>query len=182
MSTTHSTTPMCTLSTLDRTEVYAPQRLKPETEAASWRAFCSNRMYFSSIREVLCPVCCLILNSGTPLSNAVVAKPARCEWAPLRSRPRTPARPNALLRIHATEAGFKAAFCPFSPRLTLRKRGPLSMPAWRNLWSSARTGQVHSASGVFSGWLPREISTSLPCPCWSVFDLGSVMVTLRAWG
>jgi len=28
---------MCTLSTLDRTEVYAPQRLEPETEAASWR-------------------------------------------------------------------------------------------------------------------------------------------------
>ena len=37
---------------------------------------------FSSMREVLCLVCWRILNSGTPLSNAVVAKPARSEWAP----------------------------------------------------------------------------------------------------
>lgn len=70
----------------------------PRLEAASCRAFCSERMYFSSMREVLCPVCCRILNSGFPLSNAVVA-----------------ARPNALLRIHATEAGFKAVFGTFSP-------------------------------------------------------------------
>jgi hypothetical protein len=28
----------------------------------------------------------------------------------------------------ATEAGFRAAFCTFSPRLTLRKTGPLLMP------------------------------------------------------
>ena len=75
-----------------------------------------------------------------------------------------------------TEAGFSAVFCTFSPRLTFRKTGPLSMPAWRSHWSSARTGQVHSASGVHSGWLPRTISTSLPCPSWSVFDLGSVIV------
>jgi hypothetical protein len=67
------------------------------------------------LREVLCPVCCRILNSGTPLSKAVVAKPARGEWAPSRSRSRTPARPNALFRIHATEAGSGRLFARSRP-------------------------------------------------------------------
>ncbi len=117
--------------------------------------------------------------------NAVVECGRRetgAKWAPQRWRSRTPARPDVLFKIHATEAGFKADFCTFSPRLTLRKTGPLSMPAWRSHWSSARTGQVHSESGVCSGWLPRAISTSLPCPSWSVFDLGSVMVIAWACG
>ena len=30
--------------------------------------------------------------------------------------------------------------------------------------ADARIGQVHSDGGVCSGWLPRAISTSLPCP------------------
>ena len=44
-------------------------RQSPKLPAASWRALRSERMYFSSMREVLCPVCCRILNSGTPFAE-----------------------------------------------------------------------------------------------------------------
>jgi hypothetical protein len=84
--------------------------------------------------------------------------------------------PQCPLNDPRTEAGFRAAFCTFSPSETLRKTGPLVMFAWRSHCSRARIGQVHSDTGVLSGWLHRAISTSLPCLSWSVFDLGSVMV------
>jgi hypothetical protein len=68
-----------------------------------------------------------VLNSDTPLSNAVVAKPARSKCAPWRWRSRTPSRPNALFKIHATEAGFRAAFARFRPAK------PCERPAPRNV-------------------------------------------------
>jgi hypothetical protein len=45
--------------------------------------------------------------------------------------------------------------------------------------SSAHTGQVNSLSSVDSGCTPYGISTSLPWPSWSVFDVGSSMVMPR---
>lgn len=64
----------------------------------------------------------------------------------------------------------------FSSRLTLRNTGPLSMPAWRSHWSSARPGTYIRAAYARAD-CRGAMSTSLPCPSWSVFDLGSVMVT-----
>jgi len=34
----------------------------------------------------------------------------------------------------------------------------------------------HESGRCIPGWLPRAISTSLPCLSWSVFELGNVMV------